>query len=134
LIRDGKVKVDSTTAVAMKCAHVLDDLVEKASSVSVMSQAITVASQEQAKGAQEINKAMNKLNAVTQNNALAAKHTAGAAEELAGESVSLERAIRHLVATVEGAARDHNSVDESRDVHDNEESGTEGAGEASRAA
>ena len=102
MVGNAKLKVETGTDVAQRCASVLNSIVQNVSEVAHLSQEISIANREQTQGVSEINKAVSQLDLVTQKNAMAGDQTATAAKGLFEQSQALEESVRTLLVVVNG--------------------------------
>lgn len=102
LIDQGKLKVESGTVVAQRCAVLLGEIVDNVSRVSSLASEISQANREQSLGVGEINSAVVQLDTVTQQNASTSEETAESARLLSSQAASLKTAVDQLLATIHG--------------------------------
>lgn len=102
LVLEGKKCVESGTQIASECGEVLEEIVEKITSVAEMSHEISMACDEQAQGVQEITRAMGQLDQVTQTNAATSEESASAAEQLSAQAEALNSSIGVLFKEIYG--------------------------------
>ncbi|MBL7686622.1 MAG: methyl-accepting chemotaxis protein [Bdellovibrionaceae bacterium] len=105
LIDQGKLKVESGTVVAQRCATLLGEIVDNVSRVSSLASEISQASREQSLGVGEINSAVVQLDTVTQQNASTSEETAESARLLSSQAASLKTAVDQLLATIHGEGK-----------------------------
>ncbi|MBK7891143.1 MAG: methyl-accepting chemotaxis protein [Bdellovibrionales bacterium] len=105
LIDQGKIKVESGTVVAQRCATLLGEIVDNVSRVSSLASEISQASREQSLGVGEINSAVVQLDTVTQQNASTSEETAESARLLSSQAASLKMAVDQLLATIHGEGK-----------------------------
>ena len=97
-----KERITTGNQVAGECGKVLNEIVERTSEVTKMSQFIADSSREQAKPAQEIASAMNQLNQVTHSNSVTAQETAHSGKELSQLSGELSNVVEELTSVITG--------------------------------
>ncbi|MCL2330064.1 MAG: methyl-accepting chemotaxis protein [Phycisphaerae bacterium] len=102
LIEDSVNRSRDGTIVAEKVGKALGEIVNEATQVSSLIDAISRASDEQAQGVDQINAAISQMDKVTQSNAASAEESASASEELASQAHSLKSMIGELIALVQG--------------------------------
>lgn len=105
LIDQGKLKVESGTVVAQRCATLLGEIVDNVSRVSSLASEISQANREQSLGVGEINSAVVQLDTVTQQNASTSEETAESARLLSSQAASLKTAVDQLLATIHGEGK-----------------------------
>ncbi|PWU20677.1 MAG: hypothetical protein C5B49_03870 [Bdellovibrio sp.] len=98
IVADGSNKVEHGTAVAMRCADVLNGLVDNVEEVRRRSGEIATASTQQAASIQEINRAIGQLDQTTKDNVITSQHTTESSSNLAGQANSLNELVTQLTA------------------------------------
>ncbi|WP_245844411.1 methyl-accepting chemotaxis protein [Nibricoccus aquaticus] len=104
-IQDAITKSVHGVAISAKVSSGLREIVEKARQVDDLVGQIATASSEQSTGISQINTAVSQMDTVTQQTAAGAEESASASEELNAQAASLEDAVGHLRALVEGRGR-----------------------------
>jgi methyl-accepting chemotaxis protein len=93
LIGDSVEKIDAGTRLADEAGATMDDVVQRARSVTDIMGEITAASQEQTSGIEQINQAVAQMDQVTQQNAALVEEAAAAAEALQDQAGNLAQIV-----------------------------------------
>ncbi|MCM2279911.1 MAG: methyl-accepting chemotaxis protein [Oligoflexia bacterium] len=116
LIVDGKGKIETGTRVAEKCSEILESVVQNATQVTEMINAIANASREQAMGISEIRTTVLQLDQATGENAKVSSQASSSADRLLKQSDALRGAVAFLDATIRGQSKATGFVEINRET------------------
>jgi methyl-accepting chemotaxis protein len=108
LVSSATEKVQNGKANATRCGEILEEIVQRVSSVGEMLAEISHASHEQASGIQEINSAMGQLDLSAQQNRQVSQGASASAAELNGQVGDLKNVVHRLNEVVHGSGQRSN--------------------------